>query len=79
MRGLGSDMANTVCVRERREAAAVSWQVSERGREGSLRGVRGADMVCVRERWGGPRQRDDERGCARGVQVAERAWLAVER
>ncbi len=30
--------------------------------------------MCARERWGGLRQQDDERGCARGVQVAKRAW-----
>src|SRR6266702_1506790 len=62
--GLGSNMVHT---RERRgEAAAAAvarWQAREKGGQ---RGIRGADTVCARERWGGPRQRDDERGSERG-------------
>ncbi len=46
MRGLGSDTADTVHMRERREVAAASQQVGKQGREGSVRGRYG---VCEGE------------------------------
>src|SRR6266702_2207920 len=71
--GLGS---NTVHTRERRGEAVVAAVASQRAREkGGPRGIRGADTVHTRERSVSPRERDDERGWARGVRVAKRAWL----
>ncbi len=46
--GLGSNMVH---MRERRGEAAVAAVTSQQAREkGGPRGIRGADMVCARER-----------------------------